>query len=109
MAAAQRTTRAALIAQTVASLAWKVCTLPHISPEAQNAAMALHLRAAMRAIEVHDGRRFHAFSIAWAKRRVLEAANPLTDPSLLRLREKERECGCSIAELAKVAATWPDG
>ena len=50
------------------------------------------------------------FSIAWAKRRVLEAASPLTDPSLLRLREKlERGCGCSIAELAKVAATWPDG
>jgi hypothetical protein len=72
--------------------------------------MALHLRAAMRAIEAHDGRCFHTFSIAWAKRRVLEAASPVTDPNLQRLREKlKRECGCSIAELAKVAATWPDG
>jgi len=43
--------------------------------------MALHLRAAMRAIEAHDGRCFHTFSIAWAKRRVLEAASPVTDPN----------------------------
>jgi hypothetical protein len=58
----------------------------------------LHLAASMRAIKAHDGGRV---SIAWAKRRVLEAAGETTDRDLLTLRGKlERACGCSIDELA---------
>ena len=46
-------------------------------------------------------------TIAWAKRRVAEVAGEMSDPDLLRLREKpERACRCSIAELAKIAETW---
>ena len=62
----------------------------------------------MRVIKGHEGGRV---SIAWAKRRVQEAAEATaklsTDPGLTRLTAKlERACGCSIAELAKIAKTW---
>ena len=64
----------------------------------------LHLTAAMRVIKAHDGGRV---SVAWAKRRVLQAAAQWVDRDLLALRAKlERACGCSIDELAKVAETW---
>lgn len=69
----------------------------------------LHLTAAMRAVKAFQqpGRKP---SIAWTKRRVLEAAGETTDPQILALRAKlERACGCTIAELAKAAAAWPAG
>ena len=66
----------------------------------------LHLTAAMRVIKSHEGGRV---TVAWAKRRVLEAAGEWVDRDLLELRAKlERACGCSIDELAKIAARWPD-
>lgn len=66
----------------------------------------MHLTASMRAIKGHEGGRV---TIEWAKRRVLEVAGETTDPDLLKLRAKlERACGCKIAELAKIAATWPE-
>ena len=60
----------------------------------------------MRVIKAHEGGRV---SIAWAKRRVLEAAGETTDQDLLTLRAKlERACGCTIAELAKLGEKWED-
>ena len=50
-------------------------------------------------------------TIAWAKRRVAEAAaaraERSTDKDLLLLAAKlEYACGCSIDELATIAETW---
>ena len=50
-------------------------------------------------------------AIAWAKLRVAEAAAPRAEKSadkdlLLLAAKLERACGCSIAELAKIAETW---
>ena len=45
----------------------------------------LHLTASMRVIKAHEGGRV---TIAWAKRRVLDATAETSDPSLLALRGK---------------------
>lgn len=71
-------------------------------------AAALHLTACLRAIKAHEGGKV---SIAWAKRRVREAAEARIqgspDSSLLALVGKlERACGCGIVELAEVSETW---
>jgi len=68
----------------------------------------LHLTASMRVIKGHEGGRV---TIAWAMRRVSEAAaaraEKSADKDLLLLAAKlERACGCSIDELAKIAETW---
>ena len=64
----------------------------------------LHLTVSMRTVRAHEG---GPVSIAWTKRRVLEAAGETIDPDLLALRAKlERACGCTIGELAKIAETW---
>ena len=64
----------------------------------------MHLTASMRVIKAHEGGRV---TIAWAKRRVAEAAGETTDRELLVLRGKlERACGCSINELATIAENW---
>jgi len=52
-------------------------------------------------------------TIAWAMRRVSEAAaaraEKSADKDLLLLAAKlERACGCSIDELAKIAVSWPE-
>jgi len=66
------------------------------------------LTASMRVIKAHEGGRV---TIAWAKRRVAEAAAARdaksADKDLLLLAAKlERACGCSIDELAKIAEKW---
>lgn len=69
----------------------------------------IHLTASMRVLRAWEtpGR---MPTISWTKRRVLEAAEETADPDLLKLRAKlERACGCPIAELAEIAARWPDG
>lgn len=75
-------------------------------------AAPLHLTASMRVLKAHQvpGR---MPTVAWTKRKVLEAAAARAaksdDRDLALLAAKlERACKCSIAELAKIAATWPD-
>lgn len=73
----------------------------------------LHLTASMRVLRsVQTPGRMP--TIAWTKRKVLEAAEARAarsdDRELLLLAAKlERACSCTIADLAKIAATWPDG
>lgn len=69
----------------------------------------IHLTASMRVLRAWEtpGR---MPTIAWTRRKVLEAAEETSDADLLALRAKlERACGCPIAELAKAAASWPEG
>jgi len=71
----------------------------------------LHLTASMRTLRAHGGGG-RMPTIAWTKRKVEEAAAARTaqssDQDLLLLAAKlERACGCTIAELAKIASTWP--
>lgn len=71
--------------------------------------MAQHLTAAMRVVKSNASGGSRMPSIAWTKSMVLEAVDEEADAHALRLRAKfERACGCSIAELAKIAATWPE-
>ena len=78
------------------------------SSKSSIAPSALHLTASMRVIKAHEGGRV---SVAWAKRRVAEAAAAWTGQSagkdlLLLAAKLERACGCSIDELATIAETW---
>jgi len=73
----------------------------------------LHLTASMRTLKAHQAPGGMP-TIAWTKRKVLEAAEARaarsSDQDLHRLAAKlERACDCTIAELAKIAETWPDG